>query len=127
MYHKRQKKQRNIIIFISSIVIFLLLSVSLYFSHKDNIIESYLKDICMVVEKIVMYPFTTLNKEKGEDLSKSYVIQKNVNQSLENEIQELKNALELKETLTEYDSITTTVLSRNKSYWFNTVTIDKGK
>ena len=110
MYHRRQKKQRNIIIFISSIVIFLLLSVSLYFNHKDNIIESYLKDICMVVEKVVMYPFTTLNKEKGEDLSKSYVIQKNVNQSLENEIQELKNALELKETLTEYDSITTTVL-----------------
>ena len=34
--------------------------------------------------------------------------------------------MELKETLTEYDSITTTVLSRNKSYWFNTVTIDKG-
>ena len=126
MYHRRQKKQRNIIIFISAIVIFLLLSVSLYFNHKDNIIESYLKDICMVVEKVVMYPFTTLNKEKGEDLSKSYVIQKNVNQSLENEIQELKNALELKETLTEYDSITTTVLSRNKSYWFNTVTIDKG-
>ena len=74
-----------------------------------------------------MYPFTTLNKSKDQDLSKSYVIQKNVNASLENEIQELKDALELKKTLTEYDTVTATVLSRNKSYWFNTVTIDKGK
>lgn len=127
MYHKRNKKQKKIVIFISAVVVFLLLSVSLYFNQKDSFIESYLKDICMVVQKVVMYPFTALNGEKGDDLSESYVIQKNVNASLENEIQELKKALELKETLTEYDSLTATVLSRNKSYWFNTVTIDKGK
>lgn len=127
MYHRRAKKQKTVMIFICAVGIFLLLAISLYVRHRDSLIESYLKDICMVVEKVVMYPFTTLNKEKEKDLSESYVIQKNVNASLENEIQELKKALELKETLTEYDSITTTVLSRNKSYWFNTVTIDKGK
>ena len=57
MYHRRQKKQRNIIIFISSIVIFLLLSVSLYFNHKDNIIESYLKDICRKGSYVSFYNF----------------------------------------------------------------------
>ena len=126
MYRKKKEKQKKIIVFVVSIVIFLLLSVSLYINRNYIFIERYLKDISMVVEKVIMYPFTTLNNDKKEDLSKSYIIQKNVNSSLENEIKELKDALSLKETLTEYDSLTTTVLSRNKSYWFNNVTIDKG-
>ena len=50
-----------------------------------------------------------------------------INSSLEKEIQELKQTLELNKTLTEYEAINATVLSRNKSYWFNTITIDKGK
>ena len=73
-----------------------------------------------------MYPFTVLNKEKNETQTESYTIQKNVNESLEKEIQELKEELELNKTLTEYEPINATVLSRNKSYWFNTITIDKG-
>ena len=40
---------------------------------------------------------------------------------------ELKEALELNKTLTEYTPVNATILSRNKSYWFNTITIDKGK
>ena len=34
--------------------------------------------------------------------------------------------LELNKTMTEYDTVNATILSRNKSYWFNTITIDKG-
>ena len=41
--------------------------------------------------------------------------------------QELKDTLELNKTLTEYNPINATILSRNKSYWYNTITIDKGK
>lgn len=127
MYKKKKNKHKLMIIFVSCIAIFILLFVSLTLNRNYTIVESIGKDIVTVVNKVIMYPFTALNQSKGEDLSKSYVIQKNVNASLENEIQELKKALELKETLTEYDTVTATVLSRNKSYWFNTVTIDKGK
>ena len=74
-----------------------------------------------------MFPFTTLNTEKNINHNESYLIQKNVNESLEKEIQELKEALELNKTLTEYKPINATILSRNKSYWYNTITIDKGK
>ena len=128
MYKKKRKeKQKKILfIFISIIVVFLLLFGSLTLTRSFSIVESGLKDIATVIEQVFMYPFTALTKEKGEDLSKSYTIQKNVNTSLENEIQELKSALELKKTLTEYDTVVATVLSRNKSYWFNTITIDKG-
>ena len=47
--------------------------------------------------------------------------------AIEKEISELKELLELNKALTEYTPINSTVLSRNKSYWFNTLTIDKGK
>lgn len=127
MYKKKKKKHRLMVILISCIVIFILLFVSLTLNRDYTILESIGKDISMFFNKVIMYPFTTLNQSRGEDLSKSYVIQKNVNKSLEQEIEELKKALELKKTLTEYNTVTATVLSRNKSYWFNTVTIDKGK
>ena len=45
---------------------------------------------------------------------------------IQKEIQELKDTLELNKTLTEYTPVNATILSRNKSYWFNTITIDKG-
>ena len=127
MYKKKKKQKKYIIIFISLIAIFLLLFASVSLTRGFTVVESGVKDIAIVINKIFMYPFTALNSDKGKDLSKSYIIQKNVNSSLEGEIKELKEVLELKETLTEYDTVNTTVLSRNKSYWFNTVTIDKGK
>ncbi len=127
MYKKKKKQKKYIIIFVCCIAVFLLLFASISLTRGYTIIESGFKDIAMTINKIFMYPFTALNNDKGKDLSKSYVIQKNVNGSLEKEIKELKDALQLKETLTEYDTVTTTVLSRNKSYWFNTVTIDRGK
>lgn len=126
MYRKKKNKHKLLIILISCITIFILLFVSLTLNRNYTIVESIAKDISVIFNKVIMYPFTVLNKEKKEDLSQSYIIQKNVNASLEKEIQELKSVLELKKTLTEYDTVTATVLSRNKSYWFNTVTIDKG-
>ncbi len=125
--YKKKKQRKKIIIFISCILVFLLLFASVSLNRNYGFIESGLKSVSMFFNKVVMYPFTVLNPDKNQDLSQSYVIQKNVNSSLEQEIKELKEALKLNETLTEYDTVVATVLSRNKSYWFNTVTIDKGK
>ena len=126
--YKRKRKQKKIILIPTIIVIVcFMIVISFSLSRRYTFIESFFKDISIVVEKIVMYPFTALNKEGKSDFSKSYVIQKNVNEALEKEIQELKDSLELKKTLTEYDTETSTVLSRNKSYWFNTLAIDKGE
>lgn len=128
MYYKNNKKKKKTFIFLLSLVLVLLLTIiSLPVVRNYTIIESIFKDGAITIQKIIMYPFTALNKEKDNDLSKSYIIQKNVNSSLEKEIKELKDALELNKTLTEYDVVNSTVLSRNKSYWFNTITIDKGK
>lgn len=125
MYKKKKDKKMKKIIFV--IILFFLLVISIAWNRKVGRIETILKDISMGIEKVVIYPFTALNKEKKESQTESYLIQKNVNASLEKEIQELRDALELNKTLTEYEPINATILSRNKSYWFNNLTIDKGK
>jgi len=125
--YKKDKNKKKIIIISISIVMVILLCISLLVNRKNNVIEDFFKDISFYINKTIMYPFTRYNKEKGLNQTESYLIQKNVNSSLEKEIQELKDALELNKTLTEYDVVNSTILSRNKSYWFNTITIDKGK
>ena len=127
MKKKELLKNKKIVIPTIIVIVILLLFVSLNLSRNLYPGEDILKDITISIEKVVMYPFTSLNKDKGIDQSKSYLIQKNVNSSLEKEIEELKDTLELNKSLTEYDVVNATVLSRNKSYWFNTLTIDKGK
>lgn len=126
MYRRRNKKTKKIII-TSIVIIIFLLSLSLLLPKNNYINKSLIKDIPIMLNKIIMYPFTALNDEKNINHNESYIIQKNVNESLEKEIQELKEALELNKTLTEYIPINATILSRNKSYWYNTLTIDKGK
>ena len=119
------KKNKNKIIYIIiGVVLIVLLSISLLIKRSNN---TFIKDISISINKVIMYPFTSLNKEKNKTQTETYLIQKNINSSLEKEIQELKETLELNKTLTEYNPVNATILSRNKSYWFNTITIDKGK
>ncbi|MBQ9019292.1 MAG: rod shape-determining protein MreC [Bacilli bacterium] len=124
---KKDKNKKKIIIASISIILIILLIVSLLIDRDTTHIETFFKDISMSINKVVMYPFTSLNKEKNKKQTESYIIQKNINSSLEKEIKELKEQLELNRTLTEYKPVNATILSRNKSYWFNTITIDKGK
>ena len=125
MYSKKRKKSKYLYIELIVIAI-ILITISLLVNRDGNHSYNALKTVSMTIEKVVMAPFTSLNKEKGKKQTESYTIQKNANEELENEIQELKDMLELNKTLTEYEPINATILSRNKSYWFNTITIDKG-
>ena len=121
---RKTKKQKRFILGIS-ITCVLLIIISIFVNETIYPGENLLKDITVGVQKIIMYPFT-LKKDKLLDQSKSELIQKNINSSLTKEIQELKETLELNRTLTEYEPINATILSRNKAYWFHTITIDKG-
>lgn len=48
-------------------------------------------------------------------------------ENLKKEISELENLLSLKNTMSGYEMIYTTVINRNIDYWFYTLTVDKGK
>lgn len=124
---KKHNNKKNIITLVIGVIAIVGLFISLQLNRNTFFVESICKDISMFFEKVIMYPFTALNKEKDVDQSKSYIIQKNVNESLEKEIEELKKELDLNKTLTEYDIVNATIMSRNKSYWFNNMMIDKGK
>lgn len=126
MYHKKQKKKDIGIIICIFIIAVILLIFSLSATRKLTFLEDFLKTTSITFQKIVMYPFTSLNEKKDMDQSESYLIQKNVNESLEKEIKELKQTLNLNKTLTEYNPVNATVLSRNRSYWLQNITIDKG-
>lgn len=127
MYRKNKKRKKIIIIVIVIFCSFFILFYSLSSNRKQTVVESYLKDVSALVMKVVMLPFTSLNDNKGEDLTESYVIQKNLNVHLEEEIEQLRDALDLNQTLTGYDVVNATVITRNKGYWYQTLTIDKGK
>ena len=121
-----KKHKKKIIIISIIVVIIILLLVSLLVDRKSTKFESIIKTLFITINKVIMKPFTSFKKDNLTNKNESYTIQKNVNSSLEKEIQELKDALELNKTLTEYTPVNATILSRNKSYWFNTITIDKG-
>ena len=127
MYRKNKKRKKIIIIVIVIFCSFFILFYSLSSNRKQTVVESYLKDVSALVMKVVMLPFTSLNDNKGEDLTESYVIQKNLNVHLEEEIEQLRDVLDLNQTLTGYDVVNATVITRNKGYWYQTLTIDKGK
>lgn len=127
MYQNKKKRKKIIIVFCAIFISFFLLFYSLSSNRKIGVIEGFFKDGAVTISKIVMTPFTTLNKEKGKDASKSYLIQKNINVHLEEEIEQLRDTLALNQTLTGYEIVNATVVNRNKSYWYQTLTIDKGK
>lgn len=45
---------------------------------------------------------------------------------LKDEINKLKELTEIKTVLSDYQQINATIIERNRQYWFNTITIDKG-
>ena len=128
MFMKKKEKKKKIIVEIILVSIFvLLIIISTNSKRKIGKIENILNSISTFIQKTELFPISNYKKDCKNDKSESYIIQKNVNTSLEKEIKELKETLELNRTLTEYSPINATILSRNKSYWFNTIIIDKGK
>ena len=118
-------KKNKLLIFFIGILIIILTFVSVNSNRTITKLESFIKDVLIKTNKIITLPLIKQNNETNQD--ESYLIQKNLNESLELEIKELKELLELNTTLTEYEVENATILSRNKSYWFNTLSIDKGE
>lgn len=99
----------------------LILLITLYFSLNRttnlSLIESSIKDAIVSITSLTSTP------QKQE----SYLIEKNINESLNQEIAELKELLNLNSTQTNFTYENATVISRNNISWLNTLTIDKGK
>ena len=78
MYGKKKKNNKYVYIGIG-ICLLVLLTISLLTQRSGNHKNNVLKTISMGIDKVVMYPFTSLNSEKGKKQTESYTIQKNAN------------------------------------------------
>lgn len=135
------KKHILIIVIILIILLLIIFSFTLKEDRKLSKAESLLKDGLTYSEKIITYPFNYI-KENIKEYKKLKDVNKNNNiletsidriDSIEAENIELRRQLEtLKEelninyTLSDYEYLNATVVSRNVGYWHNKITINKG-
>lgn len=142
---KQSISKKYILILILIIILIILLLIIFSFTLKEDRklskAESLLNDGLIYSEKIITYPFNYI-KENIKEYKKLKDVNKNNNiletsidriDSIEAENIELRRQLEtLKEelninyTLSDYEYLNATVVSRNVGYWHNKITINKG-
>lgn len=138
---KIPKKYIVIGIIVIAVIIIIILSFSLKKDRKLNPVESFLRDGILSIEKFITYPVIFISN-KIDDYNNLKDVQKDndiletsidriesietENVELRRQLDVLKSELNIDYTLSDYDYLNSTVISRNVGYWFNTLTIDKG-
>jgi len=122
-------------------IILAILSYGLKKKKDLNIVESFVKDIVVGVENVILYPFrfTISLFEDYSDLKdirkENELLKTSLNRiesieveniELRRQIDSLKKELDIDYSLVDYDYLNATVVSRNVSYWYNTITVNKG-
>lgn len=145
-----RKKRRNrielkyviVAIILIIILIIAILSYTLNREKKLNTIEIITKDTIVGIQRVIYYPFNKINdliKEFSKlrsVLKENEILKKNIDKTesieaenieLKKEINQLKEELNIDYVLSDYTYLNATVVSRNTGYWYNTLTINKGK
>lgn len=113
-----KKNKNTITTVVIGISLVLLLTYSLNIIRNTNIVEYSIKYFSDTVMNAISFNISNdgtnviLSKDKDE---------------LQSEVDEMKKILGLKDTYTNYELENATVAVRNKSYWLDTLIIDKGK
>lgn len=140
---KKNLKFKHIILFlfILIMIIIAIFSYTLKTDRKLNKFESLIKDSVTSSEKIIFYPFKyIINKfndfRELKGIRKKYqsllnqvdrIDSLNVeNIELRKQLNKMKEELDIEYTINDYEYLNATVISRNISHWYNTITIDKG-
>ena len=140
---RRDIKPKRILILIIIVIIIILaiFSFTLKEDRQLNKVESLIKDTTTSITKIVTYPFNWIfnkidNYKELINIRKKYqellpqvdrvdsLITEN--EELRKQLEAMKEELKIDYTLNDYEFLNATVISRNISYWYNTITIDKG-
>lgn len=119
---KRNKRKNKIIIFI--IFITLILSLFYFFINdkvKNNIILENINDISANVFNASSFSFFKNDNNYNLD------VKNEINNDYKKEIESLKKVLDLNKVNSDKNIINASVIKRNINYWYNTITINKGK
>ncbi len=139
---KNHKKLKYAVII--AFIITILLGVTAYSIAQDRpltFVEKGIKDTVLKISDVLAAPFRygkekldflrdneKLSKEY-ENLQKEYLTREEEQErirELEEENEELKNLLEIEESLTEYEKVHATIISRDSTYWLESFVINKG-
>lgn len=140
---RRNIKTKHILITIIIIIIIILaiFSFTLKEDRQLNKFESLIKDTTTSIQKVIFYPFTWIFdkiddykelvniREKYQELLPEVdridsLMTENI--ELRKQLESMKEELSIDYTINDYEFLNATVINRNISYWYNTITIDKG-
>lgn len=142
---KKRKKisyQVKLAILLGGLISFFIIAYfSIYNDNNNTKIESFVKDTVLMVEKVLTAPFDygidqynqlidLLNMYEEYQVLKAemddYALIYNENVALRQENNELKELLELNETITDYEILNASVIVRDFNSWNNHIYIDRG-
>lgn len=136
MYKKRkQKKYKKIGIIVVLVVVFSIGSV-MVLNRKGNLtrVEMWVKDSVLFFQKVVLKPLhlveehmTDTEQKQLTEKASSYETLEAKNKELEKQVKDLKKTLELNTVLSDQSYLNATVINRSASYWYQMITLDKGK
>ena len=129
MKRKRIKSKHIILcIIIFIIIVIAFFSYTLKSDRELNKFESFVKDTVTSLEKIIFYPFNFIRKKYESLLPEVERIDSlnAENIELRKELKSMKEELKIEHTLSDYEYLNATVISRNIAHWYNVITIDKG-
>lgn len=105
-----------------TIVILLIIYVVSYISvlcHINLLYPYY------VLKDLLLYPVHALSNNHDLEISNS--LHDSIISSLQEDISDLKKLNNINTVLSDFKYTNATIIERNRQYWFNTITIDKGK
>lgn len=143
MYNKKRFNKRYlfILVVVAIALVLVVLAASLKEERDLNPVEKVAKDTITVVLKVVSAPFNFVKDKIDETIEKNNLYEKykelknkeeqvdsviSQNENLQDEIDKLKDTLELNTILSDKVYLNATVVSRNIGYWYDEITIDKG-
>lgn len=142
MKNKKIKKYYVLIILLIVCLFLFLFSFLLKKDREFTIVESTIKDAVLSVNKVINVPIDYVNdkilehREKKNIYNKYKKLQKKYKKvklmesnydEIKKELKELQDTLELNNSLNDSEYLNASVITRNIGYFYNELTIDKGK
>ena len=102
--------------FVALIIIYILSIILL--NNNINILYPY-----YLLKDLIFFPVNAIDNNiiESNEFKDGIELEKN------KELEDLKKLNNISSTLTDFDKVSACVIERNRMYWFNTITINKGK
>ena len=106
---------------VKTFIILIIIYIMAFIGIKTNINIFY---PYYLLKDIIFFPIKNVQANSSEKFNSEVI--EGINKELLSELDELKKLNDLSSTLSDFTKVSALIIERNKMYWFNTVTINKG-